>query len=65
VKSALGPVRGADPIAPLLRHPPTLAELEDRYIKAVLRSVGGSKAKAADILGIDLSTLYRREKPRS
>jgi two-component system response regulator HydG len=65
VKTALGPVRDADPIAPLLRSLPTLQDLEDRYIDAVLRKVGGSKAKAADILGIDLSTLYRREKQRS
>jgi two-component system response regulator HydG len=62
VKTAFGPTRDVDPIAPLLRNPPTLQELEDRYIEAVLRKVGGSKAKAADILGIDLSTLYRREK---
>jgi two-component system response regulator HydG len=48
-----------------LRSLPTLQDLEDRYIDAVLRKVGGSKAKAADILGIDLSTLYRREKQRS
>jgi two-component system response regulator HydG len=64
VKAALGPVREVDPIAPLLRSQPTLQELEDKYIEAILRKVGGSKAKAADILGIDLSTLYRREKQR-
>jgi two-component system response regulator HydG len=62
VKAALRPTRESDPIAPLLRSLPTLAELEAQYIDAVLRKVGGSKAKAADILGIDLSTLYRRDK---
>jgi two-component system response regulator HydG len=62
VRAALGPAREADPIAPLLRNPLTLHELETRYIEAVLRTVGGSKAKAAEILGIDLSTLYRRDK---
>ena len=29
-----------------------------------LLRVGGSKIKAAEILGVDPSTLYRREKPR-
>ena len=32
---------------------------------AILQTVGGSKLKAAEILGVDPSTLYRREKPRS
>jgi len=64
VKHALGSVREPDPIAPLLRKPPTLAELESRYIEAILEKVGGSKPKASEILGIDLSTLYRREKNR-
>jgi two-component system response regulator HydG len=65
VKAALGPVREVDPMAPLMRALPTLQQLEDQYIEAVLRKVAGSKAKAADILGIDLSTLYRRDKQRS
>jgi two-component system response regulator HydG len=64
VRRALGATRDPDPIAPLLRKPLTLAELEDRYVDGVLKKVGGSKAKAAEILGIDLSTLYRREKQR-
>jgi two-component system response regulator HydG len=64
VQQALGPVRGVDPIAPLLQRPLRLDELEDRYIAAILRRVGGSKLKAAEILGVDPSTLYRREKPR-
>ena len=43
----------------------TLQDLQDRYIDAVLQKVGGSKPKASEILGIDISTLYRREKQRS
>ena len=65
VQQALGPVRNVDPIAPLLQKPLSLDELETRYIGAILQRVGGSKLKAAEILGVDPSTLYRREKPRS
>jgi DNA-binding NtrC family response regulator len=54
-----------DPIAALLQRPLRLDELENRYISAILQRVGGSKLKAAEILGVDPSTLYRREKPRS
>jgi two-component system response regulator HydG len=64
VKRAVGPVRELDPIAPLLRRPLRLDDLEKRYIAGVLERVGGSKSRAAEILGVDPSTLYRREKPR-
>jgi two-component system, NtrC family, response regulator HydG len=64
VQQALGPVREADPLALLVRTPLTLGELSDRYIAAILQKVGGSKQRAADILGVDASTLYRREKTR-
>jgi two-component system response regulator HydG len=62
VRTTIGQGREIDPLAALLRKPMTLAELETRYIAAVLGLVGGSKPKAAELLGIDLSTLYRREK---
>lgn len=39
----------------------TLAEVESRYIRSVLESVGGNKSQAAKILGIDRKTL--REEP--
>ena len=64
VKEALGPTRDQDPVAALLNKPLTLQELQDRYTDAVLEKVLGSKSEAAKILGIDLSTLYRREKQR-
>jgi len=64
VKQALGSLRELDPMTLLMQKPPTLQELEDRYIARVLEKVGGSKSKAAEILGIDLSTLYRKEKQR-
>jgi DNA-binding NtrC family response regulator len=41
---------------------PTLEEVERRYIFDVLKSVNQDKAEAANILGIDLSTLYRKLK---
>jgi DNA-binding NtrC family response regulator len=41
---------------------PTLEEIERRYILEILKSVGDDKTAAAEILGIDLSTLYRRLK---
>ncbi|MEQ1643451.1 MAG: helix-turn-helix domain-containing protein, partial [Pyrinomonadaceae bacterium] len=42
--------------------PETLEEVERRYVLAVLTGVDGDKASAAKILGIDLSTLYRKMK---
>ena len=41
---------------------PTLEEMERRYILEVMKSVNDDKTAAADILGIDLSTLYRKLK---
>jgi two-component system response regulator HydG len=62
VKKALGSVREGEPLAAFMTmsEPPTLEQLEARYIAMVLQRVGGNKPKAAEILGIDLSTLYRR-----
>jgi two-component system, NtrC family, response regulator HydG len=40
----------------------TLREVEARYIAWVMQKVGNNKAKAAEVLGVDPSTLYRREK---
>jgi DNA-binding NtrC family response regulator len=39
---------------------PTLAELEDRYIRRVLEDTRGDKAAAARILGVSVRTLQRR-----
>ena len=38
---------------------PTVDELRVRYIRHVLKAVGGNKLKAAAILGMDRKTLYR------
>lgn len=40
----------------------TLREMEARYIRHVLEHCQGNKTRAAEILGIDASTLHRREK---
>jgi two-component system response regulator HydG len=39
---------------------PTLDLVERAYILYVLQAEGGNKAKAAEVLGIDPSTLYRK-----
>jgi DNA-binding NtrC family response regulator len=41
------------------RGRPSLAELERRYAREVLRETGGNKTRAAEVLGIDRKTLYR------
>ena len=41
---------------------PSLEQLNQRYIDLVLHKTGGRKEKAAQILGINRRTLYRREK---
>ncbi len=41
---------------------PTLEEMERRYIREIMTTVGDDKTAAAEILGIDLSTLYRKLK---
>jgi len=64
VKSALGPTPDADPMVRLIRQRLPLHEVESRYIEGILKSVDGSRPRAAEILGVDPSTLYRRDKPR-
>lgn len=41
---------------------PTLEEMERRYVMEIMQRVDDDKTKAANILGIDLSTLYRKLK---
>ena len=38
----------------------TLAALEERYIRRVLKVAGGNKTQAARVLGLDRRTLYRK-----
>lgn len=53
--------RAADGLKDRTSHP-TLDEMERRYLLEVLTSVKDDKTQAAQILGIDLSTLYRKLK---
>jgi two-component system response regulator HydG len=50
--------------APRISDPPpahpTLELVERAYILWVLQAEGGNKARAAEVLGIDPSTLYRK-----
>lgn len=41
---------------------PSLQDLERRYLQIVLEKTGGKKDKAAQILGINRRTLYRKER---
>jgi two-component system response regulator HydG len=41
-------------------HLPTIEEVEKRYILRVLEAAGGQRTRAAEILGVDRKTLYRK-----
>ncbi len=42
----------------------TLREVEEEYIAWVVERCGGNKTRAAEVLGIDPSTLHRRSRPK-
>ncbi|MGH7699672.1 MAG: sigma-54-dependent transcriptional regulator [Gemmatimonadales bacterium] len=53
--------RRAEPLVAERPHAnPTLDVIEQAYILWVLQSEGGNKTRAAEVLGIDPSTLYRK-----
>jgi two-component system response regulator HydG len=53
--------RQAIPLVTEQDHPtPTLDVIERAYITWVLQAEGGNKTRAAEVLGIDPSTLYRK-----
>jgi two-component system response regulator HydG len=64
IKAALTPVAPGDPTDALASAQLSLGDVEQRYVDAVLRQTGGNKASAASILGVDISTLYRRARQR-
>jgi two-component system response regulator HydG len=61
VEAQLGPPASEHPLDQARRGLFSLRELEERYIGWVMERTGGNKTRAAEILGIDPSTLYRRE----
>ena len=53
--------RRAEPLVAERAHQnPTLDIIEQAYITWVLQAEGGNKTRAAEVLGIDPSTLYRK-----
>jgi two-component system response regulator HydG len=53
--------RKVEPLVAERAHPnPPLDVIEQAYILWVLQSEGGNKTRAAEVLGIDPSTLYRK-----
>ncbi len=50
----------ADILEKSVRKKYTLDDLEKEYIRRVLAQVGGNKKRAAEILGLDRKTLYRK-----
>ena len=56
---------GPSPIAGAKEKLPTLRQLEADYIAWVIAHCAGNKSRAAEILGIDPSTIHRRERDRS
>ena len=48
--------------APIQEGPVRLEDLEREHIARVLRQVGGSKTRAASLLGISRSTLWEKAK---
>ncbi len=45
-----------------IQDDPSLEDLEKRYIKYILEKTGGKKEKAAQLLGVNRRTLYRKER---
>jgi two-component system response regulator HydG len=64
VRAALTPLSPRDPADALAAAHLSLEDVEDRYVDAVLRQSRGNKVNAAAILGIDVSTIYRRRARR-
>jgi len=52
--------KNKDPSIKIEKFGLSLAELEEEYIRNVLKSVGGNKSKAARILGISRRKLYKK-----
>ncbi len=58
----VGGARPRDPIAEAVGGRYSLAQLEERYIREVLRLTGGNRSQAARVLGINRKTLLEKRK---
>ncbi|WP_438503344.1 sigma-54-dependent transcriptional regulator [Corallococcus aberystwythensis] len=61
------PVPSAEEASPLTQAQEgvwTLRKLEGEYIHWMVQHCGGNKTRAAELLGIDVSTIHRRERER-
>jgi two-component system, NtrC family, response regulator HydG len=65
VQALLPSQPGAAPIDDAKRAMVSLDQLEKEYISWVIAQCGGNKTRAAEILGIDVSTIYRRQRGNS
>jgi two-component system response regulator HydG len=54
-----------DPLVALKQKLVTLRQVESEYIAFVIAHCGGNKTRAAEILGVDVSTIHRRERNNS
>ena len=58
----LGAPRDADPVTVAGARRESLAQVEERYIREILRVTGGNQTRAARILGISRKTLLEKRK---
>ncbi len=60
----MGPawISPAEPFRVARDQMPTLRQLEDEYLEWVLARCDGNKTRAAEILGVDVSTIHRRRR---
>ncbi len=56
---------GPSPLDAISDRMVSLRELEDTYIAWVLARCGGNKTRAAEVLGVDVSTIHRRARDRA
>jgi two-component system response regulator HydG len=62
--ATIGASASGSPLAAAKERMLTLKQLEHDYIAWVIAQCGGNKTRAAEILGIDVSTIHRRERDR-
>jgi two-component system, NtrC family, response regulator HydG len=64
IDEALSPAVDTHPLLTAQQQLVSLRRLEEDYIQWVVQHCDGNKTRAAEILGIDVSTIHRRDKDR-